>query len=181
MPNRSRFTPFSRQTSAISFSASAHLAKSLLNLIDLKHIERSALTVTDSTRTTSLSGKNTKSVGVPRCSPPRFKHPANRSVLLVCYKKADTCLDHLPEGDTLVMWRLDRFGRSLKDLVSKIEALDERGVEFASLTKGIDTTTAQGRLAFHLFGVLAEFEREIAQERTMAGLRAERERGRVRG
>ena len=79
------------------------------------------------------------------------------------------------------MWRLDRFGRSLKDLVSKIEALDERGVEFASLTKGIDTTTAQGRLAFHLFGVLAEFEREIARERTMAGLRAERERGRVRG
>ena len=86
-----------------------------------------------------------------------------------------------PEGDTLVVWRLDRFGRSLKDLISKIEALDERGVEFASLTEGIDTTTAQGRLAFHLFGALAEFEREIARERTMAGLRAARERGRVGG
>jgi len=63
--------------------------------------------------------------------------------LLVCYKKGDTCLEHLPEGDTLVVWRLDRFGRSLKYLVTKIEALDERGVEFASLTGGIDTTTAQ--------------------------------------
>jgi len=58
----------------------------------------------------------------------------------------DTCLEHLREGDTLVVWRLDRFGRSLKDLVAKIEALDERGVEFVSLTEGIDTTTAQGRL-----------------------------------
>jgi DNA invertase Pin-like site-specific DNA recombinase len=92
----------------------------------------------------------------------------------------DTCLEHLREGDTLVVWRLDRFGRSLKDLVTKIEALDERGVEFVSLTEGIDTTTAQG-LAFHLFGVPAEFEREIARERTMAGLRAARERGRVGG
>ena len=93
----------------------------------------------------------------------------------------DQCLEHLREGDTLVVWRLDRFGRSLKDLVTKIEALDERGVEFVSLTEGIDTTTAQGRLAFHLFGALAEFEREIARERTMAGLRAARERGRVGG
>ena len=80
-----------------------------------------------------------------------------------------------------MVWRLDRFGRSLKDLISKIEALGDRGVEFASLTEGIDTTTAQGRLAFHLFGALAEFEREIARERTMAGLRAARERGRVGG
>lgn len=93
----------------------------------------------------------------------------------------DKCLEHLREGDTLVVWRLDRFGRSLKDLVAKIEALDECGVEFVSLTEGIDTTTAQGRLAFHLFGTLAEFEREIARERTMAGLRAARERGRVGG
>ena len=93
----------------------------------------------------------------------------------------DKCLEHLRKGDTLVVWRLDRFGRSLKDLISKIEALGDRGVEFASLTEGIDTTTAQGRLAFHLFGALAEFEREIARERTMAGLRAARERGRVGG
>ena len=93
----------------------------------------------------------------------------------------DKCLEQLREGDTLVVWRLDRFGRSLKDLISKIEALGDRGVEFVSLTEGIDTTTAQGRLAFHLFGALAEFEREIARERTMAGLRAARERGRTGG
>jgi len=93
----------------------------------------------------------------------------------------DQCLEHLREGDTLVVWRLDRFDRSLKDFVTKIEALDERGVEFVSLTEDIDTTTAQGRLAFHLFGALAEFEREIGRERTMAGLHAARERGRVGG
>jgi DNA invertase Pin-like site-specific DNA recombinase len=93
----------------------------------------------------------------------------------------DKCLEDLREGDTLVVWRLGRFGRSLKDLITKIEALDERGVEFVSLTEGIDTTTAQGRLAFHLFGAPAEFERKIARERRMAGIRAARKRGRVGG
>jgi DNA invertase Pin-like site-specific DNA recombinase len=91
------------------------------------------------------------------------------------------CLEELREGDTLVVWRLDRFGRSLKDLVSKMEALEEKGVDFVSLTEGIDTTTAQGKLTFHIFGALAEFERELARERTMAGLKAARERGRVGG
>jgi DNA invertase Pin-like site-specific DNA recombinase len=86
-------------------------------------------------------------------------------------------MEHLREGDTLVVWRLDWFGRSLKDLVGKIEALDERGVEVVSLTEGIDTTTAQGRLAFHLFDALAEVERDVARKRTMAGLRVARERG----
>ena len=84
-------------------------------------------------------------------------------------------------GDSLCVWRLDRFGRSLKDLVSKMEALEEKGVDFVSLTEGIDTTTAQGKLTFHIFGALAEFERELARERTMAGLKAARERGRVGG
>ena len=93
----------------------------------------------------------------------------------------ERCLDSLRDGDTLVAWRLDRFGRSLKDLVSKMEALEERGVDFVSLTEGIDTTTAQGKLTFHIFGALAEFERELGRERTMAGLRAARERGRVGG
>jgi DNA invertase Pin-like site-specific DNA recombinase len=93
----------------------------------------------------------------------------------------ERCLKELREDDTLVVWRLDRFGRSLKDLVSKMEALEERGVDFVSLTEGIDTTTAQGRLTFHIFGALAEFERELAHERTMAGLKAARERGRVGG
>lgn len=91
------------------------------------------------------------------------------------------CLEELREGDTLVVWRLDRFGRSLKDLVSKMESLDEKGADFVSLTEGIDTTTAQGKLTFHIFGALAEFERELARERTMAGLKAARERGRVGG
>ena len=90
-------------------------------------------------------------------------------------------LDSLRDGDTLVVWRLDRFGRSLKDLVTKMENLEERGVDFVSLTEGIDTTTAQGKLTFHIFGALAEFERELGRERTMAGLRAARERGRVGG
>ena len=93
----------------------------------------------------------------------------------------ERCLEELRKRDTLVVWRLDRFGRSLKDLVSKMEALEERGVDFMSLTEGINTTTAQGKLTFHIFGALAEFERELARERTMAGLRAARERGRVGG
>jgi DNA invertase Pin-like site-specific DNA recombinase len=95
--------------------------------------------------------------------------------------KLERCMEELREGDTLVVWRLDRFGRSLKDLVSKMEALEEKGVDFVSLTEGIDTTTAQGKLTFHIFGALAEFERELARERTMAGLRAARERGRTGG
>jgi len=93
----------------------------------------------------------------------------------------ERCLEELRDGDTLVVWRLDRFGRSLKDLVSKMEALEEKGADFVSLTEGIDTTTAQGRLTFHIFGALAEFERELSRERTMAGLKAARERGRVGG
>jgi DNA invertase Pin-like site-specific DNA recombinase len=91
------------------------------------------------------------------------------------------CMEELREGDALVVWRLDRFGRSLKDLVSKMENLEEKGVDFVSLTEGIDTTTAQGKLTFHIFGALAEFERELTRERTMAGLKAARERGRVGG
>ena len=95
--------------------------------------------------------------------------------------KLERCSEELHEGDTLVVWRLDRFGRSLTDLVSKMETLEEKGVDFVSVTEGIDTTTAQGKLTFHIFGALAECERELARERTMAGLRAARERGRVGG
>lgn len=90
-------------------------------------------------------------------------------------------LDHLREGDTLVIWKLDRFGRSLKDLVMKVESLDNRGIQFQSLTEKIDTTSAVGKLHFHLFGALAEFERDIISERTMAGLRSARARGRHGG
>lgn len=90
-------------------------------------------------------------------------------------------LEQARAGDTLVVWRLDRLGRSLQDLIARVNTLKERGVGFRSLTEQIDTTSAGGRLVFHLFGSLAEFERELIQERTKAGLSAARARGRVGG
>jgi DNA invertase Pin-like site-specific DNA recombinase len=90
-------------------------------------------------------------------------------------------LSHLREGDTLVVWRLDRLGRSLRHLIDTITALDERGVGFKSLTENIDTTTSEGKLVFHIFGALAEFEREIIRERTQAGLQSARSRGKIGG
>lgn len=89
--------------------------------------------------------------------------------------------DVLREGDTLVVWRLDRLGRSLKHLIDTINELDNRGVGFKSLTESIDTTTPGGRLVFHIFGALAEFECELIRERTRAGLAAARARGRKGG
>ena len=93
----------------------------------------------------------------------------------------EKALSHAREGDVLVVWRLDRFGRSLKDLVARIEELSERGVGFMSLQESIDTTSAGGRLVFHVFGALAEFERELIRERTLAGLASARARGRKGG
>ncbi len=92
-----------------------------------------------------------------------------------------TCLRSLRKGDTLVVWKLDRLARSLKDLVEIIHDLDSRGVGFRSLTESIDTTSAGGRLVFHVFGALAEFEHSLIRERTMAGLAAARARGRKGG
>lgn len=88
-------------------------------------------------------------------------------------------LDHLHPGDTLVVWRLDRLGRSLRHLIETVEQLEQRGVGFRSLRESIDTTTPGGRLVFQVFGALAEFEPELIRERTMAGLAAAR--GRVGG
>jgi DNA invertase Pin-like site-specific DNA recombinase len=84
-------------------------------------------------------------------------------------------------GDTLVVWRLDRLGRSLKDLVQKVEDLQKRGVGFRSLHESIDTTSSVGKFQFHVFSALAEFERDLIRDRTMAGLRAARARGRKGG
>ncbi len=90
-------------------------------------------------------------------------------------------LDHLRAGDTLVVWRLDRLGRSLRHLIETITALEQRGIGFKSLTESIDTTTPNGKLIFHIFGALAEFERELIRERTRAGLASARARGRKGG
>jgi len=90
-------------------------------------------------------------------------------------------LSHLRAGDTLVVWRLDRLGRSLRHLIDTITKLHDRGVGFKSLQENIDTTTSGGKLIFHIFGSLAEFEREIIRERTLAGLQSARTRGRVGG
>lgn len=90
-------------------------------------------------------------------------------------------LDYVRPGDTLVVWKLDRLARSLKQLIETVETLSEREIGFRSLTESIDTTSSGGRLIFHIFGALAEFERSIIRERTTAGLTAARARGRVGG
>jgi len=90
-------------------------------------------------------------------------------------------LDYMREGDTLVVWRLDRLARSMKQLIETVEGMAERGIGFRSLTESIDTTTSGGRLVFHIFGALAEFERSIIQERTRAGLASARARGKTGG
>ena len=89
--------------------------------------------------------------------------------------------DHVRPGDTVVVWRLDRLGRSLRHLIDTVNALADRQVGFRSLVENIDTTTSGGKLVFHIFGALAEFERELISERTHAGLTAARARGRVGG
>ena len=93
----------------------------------------------------------------------------------------DQVLDHLRRGDTLVVVRLDRLGRSLRHLIDVVTGLAERGVHFRSLSEGFDTGTAGGRMIFQVLGALAEFERSIIRERTVAGLDVARARGRKGG
>lgn len=93
----------------------------------------------------------------------------------------DAALKYARDGDTLVVWRLDRLGRSLKDLINIVENLASQGIGLKSLTEGIDTTTSGGRLIFHVFGAIAQFERELIIERTNAGLAAARARGKLGG
>jgi len=90
-------------------------------------------------------------------------------------------LDFCRAGDTLVVWRLDRLGRSLTNLIELMKLLGARQIGFRSLSEQIDTTTSGGKLVFHIFGALAEFERELIRERTRAGLAAARARGRQGG
>jgi DNA invertase Pin-like site-specific DNA recombinase len=95
--------------------------------------------------------------------------------------KLAQALDQLREGDTLVVWRLDRLGRSLQELINLVDVIHAKGAGFKSLTENMDTTTPGGKLVFHFFAALAEFERDIIQERTRAGLAAARARGRRGG
>ena len=88
---------------------------------------------------------------------------------------------YVRDGDTLTVWKLDRLGRSMKHLIEIITELEAKGVGFRSITENIDTTTSGGRLVFHLFGALAQFERDLIRERTRAGLQAAEERGRRGG
>ncbi len=90
-------------------------------------------------------------------------------------------MEYLCAHDTLVIWRLDRLSRSLKDLIELITLLESRQISLKSLHESIDTTSSSGKLIFHLFGALAEFERNLIRERTRAGLKAARARGRLGG
>jgi DNA invertase Pin-like site-specific DNA recombinase len=93
----------------------------------------------------------------------------------------DACLAYLREGDQLVVWKLDRLGRSVSHLVHVVAELRGRGVQFVSLTEGFDTTTPQGRLLFHILAALAEMERELIRERTLAGIERAKAEGRMGG
>lgn len=90
-------------------------------------------------------------------------------------------IEYARAGDTLVVWKLDRLGRSLKHLIETVNSLHEKEIGFSSVQENIDTTTPGGKLIFHVFGALAEFERELIRERTQAGLRAARARGKKGG
>lgn len=93
----------------------------------------------------------------------------------------DNAFNHLRSGDILVVWKLDRLGRSLQHLIETIKSLQEKKIGFQSLQESIDTTTTGGKLIFHIFSALAEFERDVIRDRTKAGLIAARARGRVGG
>lgn len=93
----------------------------------------------------------------------------------------DKALNYVREGDTLVVWKLDRLGRSIQHLIQTIAALQKRKIGFQCLQENIDTSTSGGKLIFHMFSALAEFERDLIRERTEAGLKAARARGRMGG
>lgn len=93
----------------------------------------------------------------------------------------DKALSYVREGDMIVVWKLDRLGRSIQHLIQTVTSLQEKKILFKSLQENIDTGTSSGKLIFHIFGALAEFERDLIRERTDAGLKAARARGRMGG
>jgi DNA invertase Pin-like site-specific DNA recombinase len=93
----------------------------------------------------------------------------------------NTVMRNLRKGDTLVVWRLDRLGRSIRHLIDVISKLQARGIEFRSVTENIDTSSAGGRMIFHVIAAMAEFERSMISERTIAGMEAARQRGQSLG
>ena len=93
----------------------------------------------------------------------------------------EKAIAYLRENDTLVIWKLDRLGRSIQDLIVTVKSLEQRGIGLCCLQENIDTSTSGGKLIFHIFGALAEFERDLIKERTQAGLTAARKRGRLGG
>lgn len=93
----------------------------------------------------------------------------------------EAAIDYLRPGDVLTVWRLDRLGRSVRDLIDQVRTIEERGAGFRSLTEAIDSTTPGGRVMFHIFGALAEFERDLIRERTKAGLAVAASAGRYPG
>jgi DNA invertase Pin-like site-specific DNA recombinase len=93
----------------------------------------------------------------------------------------DKALNYAREGDTIIVWKLDRLGRSIQYLIQTITSLVEKKIGFKSLQENIDTSTSGGKLIFHIFSALAEFERDLIQERTQAGLKAARARGKMGG
>ncbi|KIA78822.1 recombinase [Chromobacterium piscinae] len=127
-------------------------------------------------QTTALQADALKLAGCSRVYADKASGKAS-----VARPQLEECLADLREGDTLVVWRLDRLGRSLPDLVRIVTELEQKGVAFESLTERIETSSASGKLIFHVFAALAEFERNLIRERTKAGLAAARVRGRVGG
>jgi DNA invertase Pin-like site-specific DNA recombinase len=114
-------------------------------------------------------------------APVLWRDPDTASGSTTERKGLDEAFSQLRDRDVLVVWRLDRLGRSLRHLIETITAINDKGIGFKSLTEQIDTTTSGGKLIFHIFGALAEFERDIIRERTQAGLQAARARGRKGG
>ena len=137
---------------------------------------------------TSATRASARSTRIRRCNSTRSRRPAASKIFedRASGARADraglrSALDYVRDADVLIVWKLDRLGRSLPHLIETVTSLATRGVGFRSITEAIDTTTPGGRLVFHLFGALGQFERDLIQERTRAGLAAAAARGRKGG